>query len=67
MKANSSISILNVEQQPESHTSATQSTVRCTYCIHCLNFNSEDNYCKLLQINWLPDGFGCTKGRTRNS
>lgn len=31
-------------------------------CINCRNFDESDNYCKLLQINFLPDGFGCNKG-----
>ena len=31
-------------------------------CVNCKNFEESDNYCKLLQINFLPDGFGCNKG-----
>lgn len=31
-------------------------------CINCRNFDESDNYCKLLQINFLPEGFGCNKG-----
>lgn len=34
----------------------------CVQCVNCENFNKSDNYCKLLQINFLPDGFGCNKG-----
>lgn len=34
----------------------------CVRCVNCENFDESDNYCKLLQINFLPDGFGCNKG-----
>lgn len=30
-------------------------------CKNCKNFNPKDNYCSLLQINWLPDDFECVK------
>lgn len=30
-------------------------------CETCKNFDSSDRYCKLLQINWLPEDFGCNK------
>ena len=31
-------------------------------CVNCKNFEKSDNYCKLLQINFMPDDFGCNKG-----
>lgn len=34
-------------------------------CLKCENFSKEDNYCKLLQINWLPDNFGCNNGKEK--
>lgn len=34
-------------------------------CLKCVNFSKEDNYCKLLQINWLPDNFGCNNGKEK--
>ena len=35
-------------------------------CSCCKNFNgSPDNYCRLLQINWLPNDFGCLKGERK--
>lgn len=33
----------------------------CDLCESCKNFDSSDRYCKLLQINWLPEDFGCNK------
>lgn len=30
-------------------------------CESCKNFEYKDRYCKLLQINWMPENFGCNK------
>ena len=30
-------------------------------CESCKNFDRKDRYCKLLQINWIPENFGCNK------
>lgn len=30
-------------------------------CEKCKQFDDSDRYCKLLQINHLPEGFGCNK------
>lgn len=30
-------------------------------CETCKNFTCKDRYCKLLQINWIPENFGCNK------
>jgi len=37
-----------------------------TLCEKCANYISEDGYCKVLQINWLPTNFGCNKGENTN-
>ena len=34
-----------------------------TLCKNCIKYSKNDNYCKLLQLNWLPEGFGCNNGR----
>ena len=31
-------------------------------CENCNYFDVKDRYCKLLQINWLPNDFSCNKG-----
>lgn len=34
-------------------------------CTECKNFEASDNYCRMLQINFLPDEFGCNKGEKK--
>lgn len=37
----------------------------CIMCTDCKNFEASDNYCRMLQINFLPDEFGCNKGEKK--
>lgn len=37
----------------------------CIMCTECKNFEKLDNYCRMLQINFLPDEFGCNKGERK--
>ena len=30
-------------------------------CEGCKHFVKKDRYCKLLQINWIPENFGCVR------
>lgn len=36
-----------------------------THCEDCANFIAKDRYCKVLNINWMPDNFECNRGIKR--
>lgn len=38
---------------------------KCVLCTECTYFTKSDRYCRKLQINWIPEDFGCNQGKEK--